>query len=292
MVHDGISSSRRLAGERSTIVLHSRPPVTTTLSRNQLIASAAATLEVLEVLSASDAPLPLGAIVDATGRPKGTVHRMLATLVNTGFVMHEAGSGRYRLTLKLWRLGAAAVRDLDITRVALPVLEDLMSRTGETVHLGVLDPSGGVVYVSKVESAQSIRVQTRLGQLNPSWCTATGRTLLAFHPEVADRVLAGPLAARTPKTVTDPRRVRGFLAEAREKGYAVTRAENHPEMGGIAAPVRDHTGDVVAACGIAIPAYRMERSLVDRFIPRVLRASGEISRLLGHLHPRAKAHAR
>jgi IclR family transcriptional regulator, KDG regulon repressor len=259
----------------------------TAIHRNQLIASAAGTLEVLEVLSNSGSELPLGAIVDATGRPKGTVHRMLATLVNTGFVSRDPASGRYRPTLKLWRLGAAAVRDLDITKVARPVLEELMSETAETVHLALLDPSGGVVYVSKVESAQSIRVQTRLGQLNPSWCTATGRSLLAFHPDVADRVLTGRLEARTPKTVTDPRRIRAALAEVREKGYAVTRAENHLEMGGIAAPVRDHTGNVAAACGIAIPAYRMERSLVERSIPLVLRASGEISRLLGHIHPHA-----
>jgi DNA-binding IclR family transcriptional regulator len=238
---------------------------------------------VLEVLSVSDSALPLGAIVDATGRPKGTVHRMLATLVNTGFVAHDPASGRYRPTLKLWRLGAGAVRDLDITKVAAPALEDLMHETGETVHLGLLDPTGGVVYVSKVESPQSIRVQTRLGQLNPAWCTATGRSLLAFHPQVADKVLDARLAARTPKTVTDPRRIRAALAEVREKGYAVTRAENHPEMGGIAAPVRDHTDNVVAACGIAIPAYRMERSVVERSIPRVLHAAGEISRLLGHL---------
>ena len=68
------------------------------------------------------------------------------------------------------------MRDLELTRVAVPALEKLMAEVGETVHLAVLDPSGGIVYVSKVESPQSIRVQTRLGQLTPAWCTATGRS--------------------------------------------------------------------------------------------------------------------
>src|SRR5688572_20305530 len=140
----------------------------TGLNRNQLIASAAGTLRVLEVLSESDRAMALGDVAQATGRPKGTVHRMLATLVNTGFVAHDPATGRYRPTLKLWRLGASTVRDLELTRVAVPALEKLMAETGETVHLAVLDPSGGIVYVSKVESPQSIRVQTRLGQLNPS----------------------------------------------------------------------------------------------------------------------------
>jgi DNA-binding IclR family transcriptional regulator len=267
--------------------------MTTPLNRNQLIASAAGTLQVLEVLSVSDKALALGDVASAIGRPKGTVHRMLATLVNTGFVAHDSENGRYRPTLKLWRLGASAVRDLELTKVAVPSLERLMADAGETVHLAVLDPTGGIVYISKVESPQSIRVQTRLGQLNPSWCTATGRVLLAFRPEVADRVLAGKLAQRTPKTVNDPRRIRAALADIREKGYAVTRAENHPEMGGIAAPVRDHTGTVVAACGLAIPAFRMDRPLVERSIPLVLRAAGDISRHLGYIEARNRnGHAR
>lgn len=258
------------------------------LNRNQLIASAAGTLHVLEVLSDSSTALALGEVASATGRPKGTVHRMLATLVNTGFVAHDDATGRYRPTLKLWRLGASAVRDLELTRVAFPTLEKLMAEAGETVHLAVLDPSGGVVYVSKVESPQSIRVQTRIGQLNPSWCTATGRCLLAAHPQVAERVLAAKLPARTPKTVTDPKRIRAILADVAEHGYAITRSENHPEMGGIAAPVRDHTGGVIAACGIAIPAFRMDKQLVDRSIPLVLRAVATISGALGHLTPKGR----
>lgn len=267
--------------------------MSTTLNRNQLIASAAGTLQVLEVLSDSNTALALGDVASATGRPKGTVHRMLATLVNTGFVAHDEVTGRYRPTLKLWRLGASAVRDLELTRVAVPALEKLMGEAGETVHLAVLDPSGGTVYVSKVESPQSIRVQTRLGQLNPSWCTATGRVLLAFHPEVADRVLSGKLPARTPRTVTDARRIRTLLVDVADKGYAVTRSENHPEMGGIAAPLRDHSGEVIAACGLGIPAFRMDRPLVERSIPLVLRASAEISRLLGHVPPKGRTtHAR
>ena len=262
--------------------------MTTTLNRNQLIASAAGTLEVLEILSLADGALALGEVSAACGRPKGTVHRMLATLVNTGFVAHDPANGRYRPTLKLWRLGASAVRDLELTRVAVPALEKLMSEAGETVHLAVLDPSGGIVYVSKVESPQSIRVQTRLGQLTPAWCTATGRSMLAFHPEVAERVLAEKLVSRTPRTVTDPKRIRTALAEVRARGYAVTRSENHPEMGGIAAPLRDHSGQVVAACGLGIPAFRMDRALIDRTIPLVVRASAEISRLLGHLPPKGR----
>lgn len=253
-----------------------------TLTRNQIIASAAGTLEVLEVLGTHASAIPLGTIVEATGRPKGTVHRMVSTLVNTGFARRDPESGNYSLTLKAWRIGANAVRALDVVERARPILDQLMADTGETVHLAVLDPSGGVVYVAKVESPNSIGVQTRLGQLSPSWCTATGRSILAFNDAAADRVLGQRLERRTPKTVTDPRKIRERLAEVRSSGYAVTLAENHPEMGGVAAPVRDHSGDVTAACGIAIPEYRMNPDKVNRAIPRVVRAAYALSAALGY----------
>ena len=207
---------------------------------------------------------------------------MVSTLVNTGFAEQNPATGRYSLTLKAWRIGAAAVRGLDLVERARPILDRLMVLTGETVHLAVLDPSGDVVYIAKVESSKSIGVQTRLGQTNPSWCTATGRSMLAFNEAATARVLARKLERRTPKTVTDPRRIRERLAEVRANGYAVTLAENHPEMGGVAAPVRDHDAVVVAACGVAIPEYRMDSAVVDRAIPNVLRAADALSTALGH----------
>ena len=251
-------------------------------NRNHLIASVAATFEVLETIAEAAAPLSLSAVVAATGKPKGTVHRMLVTLVNTGYVEQDSVGSRYRLTTKLWRLGAPALESLDVVKIARPWLERLVSETDETVHLSALDPSGQIVYISKVESPRSIRVQTRIGQLSPTWCTATGRSILAFDPALAERVLAGPLKARTAKTVTDPKRIRAALREVAAKGYAATRAENHPEMGGLAAPIRDHTGAVAASCGIAIPVFRMSRELVDRCIPHVVRTAAAISAELGY----------
>ncbi len=251
------------------------------LTRNQVIASAAGTLEVLEAISTLGVPSSLGAIISATGRPKGTVHRMVSTLVNTGFVKQDE-AGHYFLTLKAWRIGSVAVQALDIADKGRPILSKLGSETGETVHLAVLDPSGGVVYVSKVESPKSISVQTRLGQINPSWCTATGRSIIAFNALVAQKVLSEELEKFTNKTITSPEKIQKILDEVRLNGFAVTLAENHPEMGGIAAPILDHTGTVVASCGVAIPAFRMNTDLVDRFIPLVVDAANKISNLLGY----------
>ncbi len=252
------------------------------LDRNHFIASVANTMEVLEVFAQWPGSLALSTIAEFTGKPKSSVHRILSTLVNTGFVEQDRETGRYRLTLKIWRLGASALNDLDVVNTSRPHLEGLMLAADETVHLAVLDPSGCTIYVSKVESPRSIRVQTQIGRLNPSWCTATGRALLAFNPGVADQVLAGPLEPRTAGTVTDLKHLRALLEETATKGYAVTKGENHPEMGGIAAPVREHGGNVIAACGLALPLFRMDDALVERCVPLVMRAAEAISSDLGY----------
>jgi len=251
-------------------------------NRNHFIASAAATLEVLEIIGSAAGPVQLSTVVAASGRPKGSVHRMLSTLVKTGFLVQDPETSHYRLTLKAWRLGAAVAGRLDIVKIARPWLERLVAATDETVHLSLLDPSGGIVYIAKVESPRSICVQTQLGQLCPAWRTATGRSILAFNLSVAERVLAHPLERRTSRTVTDPQRIRLILREVAMKGYAVTRAENHPEIGGVAAPIRDHAGAVTVACGIAVPVFRMNRALVERCIPHVVRTAAAISSELGY----------
>lgn len=253
-----------------------------TQNRNHLIASVASTLELLEVFSERSGPLPMSAFVEATGKPKSSVHRMLATLVTLGFVEQDPETGAYRLTLKMWRLGMAALSDLDITMLSPPHLEALMRATDETVHLSVLDPSGDVMYVAKMEAPRSIRVQTQLGKLSPSWCTATGRCILAFRSEVADEVLGRRLKPRTKLSVTDPERLRAILADVNAHGYAITRGENHPEMGGIAAPIRDYSGRVIAACGVAIPAFRMDQDIVERCVPLVVKTAAAISAELGY----------
>lgn len=252
--------------------------------RNHFVASVAGCLELLEIFGATAGPMSLTALATATSRPKSTIHRALSTLITLGFVEQDRQTSLYRLTLKMWRIGMSALSDLDIVKLARPHLEALMAAADETVHLSMLDPSGDIIYVAKVESPRSIRVQTQLGKLNRSWSTATGRAIIAFRPEVAEKVLSGSLTPNTPLTVTDPARIRALLAEVVKKGVAVAKGENHPEMGGIAAPIRQHNDEVVASCGVAIPAFRMDRRQVERCIPLVLQAATAISSELG-FHP-------
>lgn len=253
-----------------------------TVNRNQLIAAAAGTLDILEILGAAQEPTALHCVVAASGRPKGTVHRMLSTLVNTGFATYCRKSRRYTLTRKTWSIGCAALPEFGLLERASPILGELRAQTCETVHISILEPSCDIVYLSKLTSPNSITGQTRLGQLAPAWCTATGRAILAFRQSAANHVLTGVLERRTAKTITDPVAIMRILNTVRRSGYSVTYAENHPEMGGVAAPIRNSSGVVIASIGAALPVYRMTDYAVKVITPLVREAARLVSRSLGH----------
>lgn len=239
------------------------------------------TFDVLEVFGQRRQPMTFASLLAEVKQPKGSLHRILSTLIQAG-VLEQDERGRYRLTLKLWRIGVFAVDDIDFLQILRPHLMALSRGSDETVHLAVLEPNGGIVYLSKFESPRSIRVQTQIGKVSPSWCTATGRALLAFDAEMREKVLAEPRQQLTPLTITDEVELNRILDRVAEQGYAVTKGENHPEMGGIAAPIRDHTGRVVASCGVAIPAFRMDDELVEHCTHLVLESVRKMSTELGY----------
>lgn len=258
-----------------------RPSAKPVRRRQGVMGSVLKTFEVLDVFGREWRPLSVAELCRETGQPKSSLHRVLSTLVQAD-VLEQNAQGLYHLTLKLWRIGALALTEIDVLRVARPHLEALSKAADETVHLAILEHDNGVIYLSKVESPRSIRVQTQVGKVSPSWCTATGRALLAFDPTARDGMLATAKRKFTPATVTDSKRLRHILDEVAKVGFAVTKGENNPEMGGIAAPIRDHSGKVVASCGVAIPAFRMDESLIKRCTELVLKTSADISEGLGY----------
>lgn len=248
--------------------------------RNKLIGSVAAALRLMEILVQSGTSLTLAEIAQKSGRPKSSAHRMLASLIHLGYVEHEKSS-RYRLTFKLAAMAADLLSSIDIVKASRAHLQALVRTTNENAYLAVSDKAGNSIYVARVETSRAVRVHSQLGVPNPAWCTATGRAMLAFLPELREKVLSGKLWPLVPNSVTDPDRLRTLLSDIERQGFAVTRAQGSPDTGGVAAPIRDFSRSVVASCGIAIPLHRMDASLERKCIPLVIRAANAISVELG-----------
>jgi IclR family KDG regulon transcriptional repressor len=221
------------------------------------------------------------------GWGKSTVHRLCSTLEHRGYLVHDASTGRYRLSLRLFQVGSAALNHLDLPARVTPALRSLGDAVEETVHLAVLDGQE-IVFIGKVESGRPLQLHSQVGRRAPAHCTALGKVLLAHaDPELQTRVLAGRLKRYTPGTIVDPPTLRRVLQAVRERGFAVDDQEFEEGIRCIAAPVRDYTGRVVAALSVSAPAGRLgpdrDRGLAEVVKAAARRASGE----LGHAPGRA-----
>jgi IclR family transcriptional regulator, acetate operon repressor len=226
-------------------------------------------LSVLEALgdAAGQGRTDVGVIdlARTTGLSAATTHRLLATLMDRGYVTRGDGDARYRLGTRLFALAANAESPLaSIREQVAPVMEALRDRYRETVNLAVLERRH-IVYVHQVESQRSVRAFNRIGNRVLAHASAAGKALLAFGPESAlDGLLAsGELEALTPATVTVPGELRSQLDEIRKRGFGLDLGEQDPEIICVAAPVPTSGWRPTAALSISGPADRMRRLDVD-----------------------------
>ncbi len=245
------------------------------------LSSVASALLLLKVFGDADAELGISSIAKTLGLAKSTVHRLAVTLASEGFLEQNPDNGRYRLGLALFSLGALVRQRMDVSNQARPLLGLLRDRAQEAVHLAILS-QGEVVYLYNLESAQAIGIRSYIGVRKPAFCTCEGRVMLAFGaPEQATAVLKQPLLARTPRTVTDPKALLRTLAEVRQSGYAIDDEESEIGIRGAAAPVRDMSGRVVAAVGLAGPTQRLTKKDLRALVPQVVATADAISARLG-----------
>ena len=235
------------------------------------------------------------------GLHKSTVSRLMKTLESGGLLSRNPESERYRLGIDLIGLAAQVVSFMDIREVARPLLRQLAEMCQETVNLSVLD-AGQVVNLEQfVPHTRRVKNIGWVGRRLPPHCTATGKVLLAFLPQdeadgrhpaddrhpadgrhPLNQVLQADLERFTPHTIIDPERLQEELARVREQGYAIAREELEEGLNAIAAPVYDHTGQVVASVSVAGPAYRVTSELCPQLAAQSMDVAARISELLGY----------
>jgi DNA-binding IclR family transcriptional regulator len=248
-------------------------------------------LNLLEALVRSGQPRRLTELSRELGLTKPNVYRLLSTLSLLGYVKKDPATSLYSPTLKLWEMGSMLVRDVDLQSVAGPRLRRLCDETHESVQLAVFD-AGYVVYVDKVDSPQPLKAITSIGSRVPATVVSTGKAMLAWmNPESLDRAMEH--AKRyTPLTMTKRKEVEHDLEETRERGYAVNRGEFRAGVCGLAAPVRDRSGGVVAAVGVWGSEKNILGSRRDELAHMAVAAARDISRELGFVEREAAAVAR
>lgn len=204
---------------------------------------------ILDAFAPATPVLTLHDLVERTGLPRSTVHRILDQMIRLRWLAHSPGG--YRLGLRTLELGGLAAGHNELRAVIGPLLHEHCQRTASVGHLGVLD-GRDVVYLDKTGGRSSAAVPTRVGGRLPAHSTALGKALLAsLDPGVVETSLHERLPRLTPRTIGDRLELHRELARIRSRqGVAVDNEETVTGIGCIAVPVR-RRGVAVAALSLA-----------------------------------------
>ena len=249
--------------------------------KSRRLKSVSHALRVLSLFSPAAPRWSVTRISETLSLGKSTVSRLLSTMAYEGFVSKDAETGRYELGLRVYEAGVAYLSSLSLRQVAMPVLEELAFAIHETVYLGILG-DGVAIYIEKILSPLSLRVDSHIGVAIPLHATALGKALLAAQPDAyVEALIARGLRSYTRRTITEPRALRAELTTVRRQGCAMDLEEYEDDLHCIGFPLGDSRGDGVAAFSVAGPAVRFTREMMKRNLPLFQQAATAISQRLG-----------
>ena len=245
----------------------------------------------LAILSAFRSGQPLLGVSElarGVGLSRSTAHRYIATLASLGYLQQDPSTRKYRLGPRVLDLGFSAINSMDLREVAAPHLQALSDETGHTVNMAVLD-GPDIVYIERCRTARQgqreIDLNLHVGSRLPAYCTSLGKVLLA---NLADDKLRETLkqvqfTQRGPNTLTAREELLRELERVRASDLAVNNEELAYGLRSIAAPIRAHSGEVLAALNLAVHRTMLSKDeLIARFGPCVTQTANDISLSMGH----------
>ncbi len=241
-------------------------------------------LNIMEIISDYSNGLGITDISEKSSLHKSTVHRILKTLIDNGYVEQDGVSKNYLITFKLYNLGKRKIENLDIVKVAKPSIEILSTKVKETVHLVIRD-GADVVYIDKVEADNTINMSSKVGRRSPVYCTSVGKSMLAYETDEVIKSVwdESNILKYTENTIIDYNNFLRELAKVKELGYALDNEENEIGVVCIGAPIFDHTNKVIGAISISGPSNRIENKGIETLKEEILKMVKNISRDLGYI---------
>jgi DNA-binding IclR family transcriptional regulator len=240
-------------------------------------------LKIVELLAEERRSLGVADIVSSIGLPQATVHRLLSTLVDQGWVERSQYTSRYRLGPGMLGTTAIALAHAPLLERGRAVLARLALLSGADAYLSVL-VGRRVVFLERAAGAGKRIDEFHAGITQPAYCTAAGKALLAFVSNSVSRHIVHdprPLRRYTPATITDPVELDRELTAVREAGYAYDQGEFNEAWRSIAVPVMGADGEVIAALSCGGPAQRMTPEKIATIRADVLLLAEELSRQVG-----------
>jgi len=239
--------------------------------------------EVLNLYSVEHPEWGISELAKALTFPKSSTSALVSTLAEQG-LLRRTSAGRYKLGWRVMALSQVLLSTTDFRTEARRIMESLIARFGETVHLATLE-SGQVIYVDKLQGTRAIQVSvTGVGYRLPAHCSGVGKVILADRPweEVLQILKCRGMPEYTSHTITTPEVFKQELERVSAQGFAFDLEEAVEELCCVAAPIRDHSGEVVPAMSLSVPAYRFQQNK-DHYRLAIVGATKQVSENLGYI---------
>jgi IclR family transcriptional regulator, KDG regulon repressor len=240
-------------------------------------------LRILDTLGESPNGLGITELSEALKAPKSTVHRLIATLEAGGYAVFDLPTSKYVLGSRVAQLGERLNHQSSLLTYGVPALEQLTRECGEASHLAILEGTE-VVYVSREESKEPIRISFGMGHRAPAHCTALGKAFLAALSDSDIKTLYRnvKLQQLTPRTKTKLQDVVAEMPAIRREGIAYDNEEYMSGLRCIAAPIRDFSSRTIAAMSLSLFKHKLTPERKAFFKQALLRASADVSEKLGY----------
>lgn len=239
---------------------------------------------ILDCFTQEDGEMGVREIARRVNLSSSATGRLLSAMKDLGILTQNPETRAYAMGSRVLTWAGVYSASQDVRNKALPAIQTLHQSTNETISLYVLDGSERVC-IERLESAQSVRIVTRVGRRLPLYAGSAGKAILAYLPPARQEEIIGgtPLQPLTPMTITDPVVLRQELAKVRAEGCAVSHGEWLADASGVAAPILDHLGQPVAAISISGPVSRfMDETVIQRYVEEVKHIAAKISESLGY----------
>jgi DNA-binding IclR family transcriptional regulator len=238
-------------------------------------------VRVIDSFSSSRLSWTLTDLSEHLDLPKSTLHRFLRSLEAHGILRQDEGTKHWHLGYRLFVWGHLAGQSTALRDIARPVMRDLVAETGETALLTVYHGQE-VVCLEKVETSHPVRLALQVGTRRLPHAGASSKVLMAYLPdeEIRSIVEDQGLPKLCANTITARRELDAELVRIREQGFAQSVEETDVGAWGVATPIRDWDGKVVAAIGVAGPTSRFGGELARRYVSCCEEAARRISSAL------------
>lgn len=248
---------------------------------DNILQTADRALEILELLAKEG--MTATDIQKKMGLNKSTVHRLMMTLLNRGFVERNETTRLYQIGLKMVEISSIRLNHVELKTEALPYLHQLANKLGQSVQLAIYD-EGEAVFIEKVEKYQSFHMYCQIGKRIPLYCSGVGKALLMDRSDDDIRGILGPVTFKkfTAATHDDVEAVVADIRQAKLKGYASDHAEHEDNVHCVAMPLYDYRGEIIGAVsvtGFTEKVYEQEGEAARKALKVTCEA---ISQRLGH----------